>query len=136
MTTISIDLHLFQAAIRALHISAPVYSAIYTDAGDVAITTRDGTLIWRPADTDAVSDEEGNCKQLARVADDLTQIPQVGDATEAALNEAGIFTFTQLANADIQLLLSIMPRRTLRCVVLYIQKHHPELSFRWKPKEA
>lgn len=135
MTTINIDLHLLRAAIKALNITAPIYSATYTNDGSngdpvtVAIQTRDGVLIWSPGadqpflDTDpAVSD-----KQPVRVVDDLTLIPQIGAATERLLNQHGIYTFEDLSKADTDLLLSVMPRRALRCVTLYLRHHHPEL---------
>ncbi len=133
MAVINIDLHLLRAAIRALGITAPVYSAIYTDAGDVAITTRDGTLLWKPGDAETFKDAAVP-QPLKR--DDLTAIPQIGEATEAALNELGIFTYEQLAQADVDLLLSVMPRRALRCVVRFIQNNCPNIDFHWKPKET
>ena len=132
MTTIHIDPNLLRAAIKALNITAPIYSATYVDtnggAATVAIATRDGDTIWHPGAEAAVSDAGGNCKQPSAVAaDDLTLIPQIGAATQAALNKHGIYTFADLHNADTNLLLSIMPRRALRCVSQFIQTHHPEL---------
>jgi hypothetical protein len=127
MSTISIDLSLFRAAIRALGITAPVYSAIYTDSGEVAITTRDGTLIWSPGDAAPIAEDAGDRGPIVR--DDLTLIPQVGEVTQTALNKLGLFTFADLARADVDLLLSVMPRRTLRCVVHYIQTNHPKITF-------
>ena len=129
MSEINIDPHLLQAAIKALGITAPIYAARYTNAGDVVITTRAGVLIWRPGAAELEPSEPVPF-------DNLTVIPQVGQATQANLNTLGIFTFEQLAAADADLLLSIMTPRTLRCIVQYLHVNFAGLKAGWKTKET
>ena len=117
---IAIDSHLLQAAIEALGVTAPVYSAVYLDNGAISITTRDGVHIWSPT-----ADDHGRAfvAPTPRAADDLTVIPQIGTATEDALNQLGIFTYDELARANTDLLLTVMPRRALRTVCAWLKDH-------------
>lgn len=91
---------------RLLNVNAPHYTV--TDDGiSVAITTRNGTHTYTHAPP----------------SDDLTAITGIGTATAQALNNAGIFTFTQLAQLDYAALVDIVGSRTANAINKYLAEH-------------
>ena len=70
-----VDQKTLQAAIKALKINAPIYSAIRMENGSIQIVTRNGIQTWTPAASPATS-TRGGTRSGAPKRKRKTQTPQ------------------------------------------------------------